>query len=226
MELQSVVTKEHSYSFPCSTTLPEQVKFCLCFRPIWRSRYCLFSNTFPQTHCKAGSFVDLRCATFGADVEVSAVKVEATPACDLVFVCDGAVAMVVVVVLVVVTVIDNSRVVAVSVLAFLGEGSQPFSVGRDRFRECPVTIESSRGNGTSSVISISALPNLKLHVLPKLSAASKCSIILCSPFFKRDFLGTNSDNCISPSKAFATFLSIGWPFLMISATHCGKKGVK
>ena len=42
-------------------------------------------------HCKAGSFVDLRCATFGADVEVSAVEVEATPACDLVFVCDGAV---------------------------------------------------------------------------------------------------------------------------------------
>ena len=169
MELRSVVTKEHSYSFPCSTTLPEQVKFCLCFRPIWRSRYCLFSNTFPQTHCKAGSFVDLRCATFGADwVEVSDVEVEATPAYD------GAVAMVVVVVLlVVVTVVDDS-VVAVSVLAFFGEGSQPFSVGRDRFRECPVTIESSRGNGTSSVISLSALPNLKLHVLPKLSAASKC----------------------------------------------------
>ena len=128
--------------------------------------------------------------------------------------------------LVVVTVVDDSHVVAVSVLAFLGEGSQPFSVGRDHFRECPVTIESSRGNGTSSVISLSALPNLKLHVLPKLSAASKCSIILCSPFFKRDFLGANSDNCFSPSKAFATFLSIGWPFLMISATRCGKKGVK
>ena len=107
--------------------------------------------------------------------------------------------------LVVVTVVDDSPVVAVSVLAFLGEGSQPFSVGRDRFRECPVTIESSSGNGTSSVISLSALPNLKLHVLPKLSAASKCSIILCSPFFKRDFCRTNSDNCFSPSKAFATF---------------------
>ena len=120
MELRSVVTKEHSYSFPCSTTLPEQVKFCLCFRPIWRSRYCLFSNTFPQTHCKAGSFVDLRCATFGADwVEVSAVEVKATPACDLVFVV-----MVqlpwwwVVVVVVVVTAVDDSPVVAVSVLAF------------------------------------------------------------------------------------------------------------
>ena len=142
MELRSVITKEQSYSFPCSTTLPEQVKFCLCFRPIWRSRYCLFSNTFPHTHCKAGSFVDLRCATFGAGwVEVSAVEVEATPVCDLVFICDGAVAMVVVVVVVVTViddspvvavsaVVDDSPVVAVSVLAFLGEGSQPFSVGR------------------------------------------------------------------------------------------------
>ena len=177
-------------------------------------------------HCKAGSFVDLRCATFGAGwVEVSAIEVEATPVCDLVFICDGAVAMVVVVV-VVVTVIDDSPVVAVSILAFLGEGSQPFSVGRECFRECPVKIVSSRGNGTSSVISVSALPNLKLHVLPTLSAASKCLIILCSPFFKRDFLGTNSDNCFSPSKAFATFLSIGWPFLMISTMRCGKKGVK
>ena len=226
MELWSIVTKEQSYSFPCSTTLPEQVKFCLCFRPIWRSRYCLFSNTFPHTHCKARSFLDLQCATFGAGwVEVSAIEVEVTPVCDLVFICDGAVAMVVVVV-VVVTVVDDSPVVAVSVLAFLGEGSQPFSVGRECFQECPVTIVSSRGNGTSSVISVSALPNLKLHVLPTLSAASKCSIILCSPFFKRDFLGTNSDNCYSPSKAFATFLSIGWPLLMISATRCGKKGVK
>ena len=78
------------------------------------------------------------------------------------------VVVVLLVVVVVVTVVDDSRVVAVSVLAFLGEGSQPFSVGRERFRECPVTIESSRGNGTSSVISLSALPNLKLHVLPKL----------------------------------------------------------
>ena len=36
-------------------------------------------------------------------------KFEATPACDLVFVCDGAVAMVVVVVLVVVSVVDDFR---------------------------------------------------------------------------------------------------------------------
>ena len=157
MELRSVVTKEVSYSFPCSTTLPEQVKFFLCFGPIWRSRYCLFSNTFPHTHCKAGSFVDLRCATFGAGwVEVSAVEVEATPICDLVFICDGAVTMVVVVVVVVVvTVVDDSPVVAVSVLAFLGEGSQPSSVGRECFRECPVTIVSSRGNGTSCYFSFS-----------------------------------------------------------------------
>ena len=126
----------------------------------------------------------------------------------------------------VVAVVDDSPVVAVSILDFLGEGSQPFSVGRERFRECPVTIVSSRGKGTSSVISLSAVPNLKLQVLPTLSAASKCSIMVCSPLFKRDFLGTNSDNCFSPSKALATFLSIGWPFLMISATCCGKKGVK
>ena len=63
-------------------------------------------------HCKARSFVDLQCATSGAGwVEVSAVEVEATPVCDLVFISDGAVAMVVVVV----TVIDDSPVVAVSV---------------------------------------------------------------------------------------------------------------
>ena len=152
MELRSVVTKEQSYSFPDSTTLPEQLKFCLCFRPIWRSRYCLLSNTFPHTHCKAGSFIDLQCATFGAGwVEVSAVEVEATHVCDLVVIC--AVAMVVVVTVVddspvvavvddspVVAVVDDSPVVAVSILDFLGEGSQPFSVGRECFRECQVLL--------------------------------------------------------------------------------------
>ena len=87
----------------------------------------------------------------------------------------------------VVAVVDDSPVVAVSILDFLGEGSQPFSVGRERFWECPVTIVSSRGKGTSSVISVSAVPNLKLQVLPTLSAASKCSIMVCSPLFKRLF---------------------------------------
>ena len=81
-----------------------------------------------------GSFIDLRCASFAAgSVEVSSFEVEATPVCDLVVICDGAVAMVVVVVVVVVvTVIDDSPVVAVSAVVtvsdfdFLGEGSQPF----------------------------------------------------------------------------------------------------
>ena len=78
-----------------------------------------------------GSFIDLRCASFAAgSVEVSSFEVEATPVCDLVVICDGAVAMVVVVV--VVTVIDDFPVVAVSAVVtvsdfdFLGEGSQPF----------------------------------------------------------------------------------------------------
>ena len=87
-------------------------------------------------------------------VEVSSFEVEATPVCDLVLICDGAVAMVVVVVVVVVTVVDDSPVVAVVTVSdfdFLGEGSQPFSEGRECFWECPVTIVSSRGNGTSSV---------------------------------------------------------------------------
>ena len=130
MEFQSVLTKDQSYSFQPSTTFPEQLKFSLCFRPICKSRYCLFSKTFPHTHCKAGSFIDLRCASFAAgSVEVSSFEVEATPVCDPVLICDGAVAMVVVVVVVVVTVIDDSPVVAVVTVSdfdFLGEGSQPF----------------------------------------------------------------------------------------------------
>ena len=134
MEFRSVLTKEQSYSFLPSTTFPEQLKFSLCFWPICKSRYCLFSKTFPHTHCKVGSFIDLRCASFAAgSVAVSSFKVEATPLCDLVVICDGAVAMVVVVVVVVVvTVIDDSPVVAVSAVVtvsdfdFLGEGSQPF----------------------------------------------------------------------------------------------------
>ena len=63
---------------------------------------------------------------------------------------------------------------------FLGEGSQPFSKRRERFRECPVTIVSSHGNATFSVSSVSAVPNLKLQLLPTVSAASKCSIMLLS----------------------------------------------
>ena len=102
MGLRSVLTKEQSYSFPPSTTFPEQLKFSLCFWPICKSRYCLFSKTFPHTHCKAGSFIDLQCASFAAgSVEVSSFEVEATPVCYLVVICDGAVAMVVVVVVVV-----------------------------------------------------------------------------------------------------------------------------
>ena len=57
--------------------------------------------------------------------------------CDLVFISDGAVAMVVVVVVVVVTVVDDSPVVAVSVLAFLGEGSQPFFSRKRTFSGMP-----------------------------------------------------------------------------------------
>ena len=202
MEFQSVLTKEQSYSFPPSTTFPEQLKFSLCFQPICKSRYCLFSKSFPHTHCKVGSFIDLRCASFAAgSVEVSSFEVEATPLCDLVLICNGAVAMVVVVQ--VVTVIDDSPVVAVVTVSdfdFLGEGSQPFSEGRECFRECPVTIVSSPGNGTSSVISVSAVPNLKLQLLPTVSRASKCSIMFFSLLFKRDFLGTNCNNCFSSSK--------------------------
>ena len=125
-----MLTKEQSYSFPPSATFPEQLKFSLCFQPICKSRYCLFSKTFPHTHCKAGSFIDLRCASFAAgSVEVSSFEVEATPVCDPVLIGDGAVAMVVVVVVVVVTVVDDSPVVAVVTVSdfdFLGEGSQPF----------------------------------------------------------------------------------------------------
>ena len=125
-----MLTKEQSYSFPPSTTYPEQLKFSLCFQPICKSRYCLFSKTFPHIHCEARSFIDLRCASFAAgSVEVSSFEVEATPVCDLVLICDGAVAMVVVVVVVVVTVVDDSPVVAVVTVSdfdFLGEGSQPF----------------------------------------------------------------------------------------------------
>ena len=123
-------TKEQSYCFPPSTTFPEQLKFSLCFWPICKSRCCLSSKTFPHTHCKAGSFIALWCASFGAgSVEVSSFEVEATQVCDLVLICDGAVAMVVVVVVVVVvTVVDDSPVVAVVTVSdfdFLGEGSQP-----------------------------------------------------------------------------------------------------
>ena len=57
------------------------------------------------------------------------LKLRQLPVCDLVLICDDAVAMVVVVVVVVVTVIDDSPVVAVITVSdfeFLGEGSQPF----------------------------------------------------------------------------------------------------
>ena len=137
MEFQSVVTKEQSYSFPPSTTFPEQLKFFLCFRPICKSRYCLFSKTFPHTHCKAGNLIDLRYASFAAgSVEVSSFEVEATPVCDLVLICDGAVAMVVVVVVVVVTVIDDSPVVAVvtgSDFDFLGKAHSLFQKEENAF---------------------------------------------------------------------------------------------
>ena len=94
-------------------------------------------------------------------------------------------------VVVVVIVVDVSPVVTVSsavtvsdVLVsgtdFLGEGSQPFSKGRECFCECPVTIVSLRGNATFSVSSVSTVPNLKLQLLPTVSAASKCSIMLLS----------------------------------------------
>ena len=52
-------------------------------------------------------------------VEVSSVKVEATPVCDLVVICDGAVAMVVAVV--VVSVVDDSPVVAVSAVVTVSD---------------------------------------------------------------------------------------------------------
>ena len=84
----------------------------------------------------------MRCASFGAGwVEVSAVEVEATPVCDLVVICDGAVAMVVVVA---VTVVDDSPVVAVSavvtvsdvavsVLDFLGKAHSLFQKEENAF---------------------------------------------------------------------------------------------
>ena len=131
MEFLSMLTKEQSYSLPPSTTFPKQQKFSLCFQPICKSRNSLLSKTFPHTHCKAGSFIDFRCASCGAgSLEVLPIEVKATAVCDLVVICDGAVAMVVVVV-VVVTVIDVSAVVTVSavlvsVADFWGEGSQPF----------------------------------------------------------------------------------------------------
>ena len=138
-----MLTKEQSYSFPPSTTFPEQLKFSLCFWPICKSRYSIFSKTFPHTHCKAGSFIDLRCASFAAgSVEVSSFEVEATPVCDLVLVidlvliCDGAVAMVVVVVVMVVTVVDDSPVVAVVTVSdfdFLGEAHSLFEKEENAF---------------------------------------------------------------------------------------------
>ena len=228
---------------------PRQLKFSLCFLPICKSRNCLLSKILLHTHCRAGSFIDFLCASCGASgaspvpveagsfeaesVEVPAIEVEATAVCNLVVICDAAVAMVVVVV----TAIDVSPVVTVSaavtvsdvlvsVADFLGKGSQPFSEGREHFHECPVTIVSSRGNGTSFVSSVSAVPNLKLQLLSTVSAASKCSIMLLSPLFNRHFLGTNTDNCFSPSKACNIFLRIGSPFLMTSATRRRKKGVK
>ena len=250
MEFLSVVRNAQSYSLPFSTTFPKQLKFSLCFLPICKSRNCLLSEILLHTHCRAGSFIDFLCASCGASgaspvpveagsfearsVEVPAVEVEATAVCDLVVLCDAAVAMVVVVV---VTVIDVSPVVTVSAAVtvsdvlvsgadFLGEGSQPFSKGRECFHECPVTIVSSRDNATFSVSSVSVVPNLKLQLLPTVSAASKCSIMLLSPLFNRHFLGTNADNCFSPSKECDIFLRIGSPFLMTSATHHRRKGVK
>ena len=132
MEFLSVLMKEQSYSLPRSTTFPEQQKFSLCFRPICKSRNCLLSKNLPHTRCRAGSFIDFLCASFGAapvpieagSVEVPPIKVEATAVCDLVVICDAAVAMVVVVVG---TMVDVSPVVTVSdvlvsVADFLGEG--------------------------------------------------------------------------------------------------------
>ena len=183
MEFLSVVTNAQSYSLPFSTTFPEQLKFSLCFLPICKSRNCLLSKILLHTHCRAGSFIDFLCASCGASgaspvpveagsVEVPAIEVEATAVCDLVVLCDAAVAMVVVVV----TVVDVSPVVTVSAAVtvsdvlvsgtdFLGEGSQPFSKGRECFHECPVTIVSSHGNATFSVSSVSAVPNLKLQLV-------------------------------------------------------------
>ena len=134
MEFLSVLMKEQSYSLPRSTTFEEQKKFSLCFWPICKSRNCLLSKILPHTHCRAGSFIDFLCASFGAapvpveagsveagSVEVPPVEVEATAVCDLKVICNAAVAMVVVVV--VVTVVDVSPVVTVSavvtVLMFL-----------------------------------------------------------------------------------------------------------
>ena len=206
MEFLSVVMNAQSYSLPFSTTFLEQLKFSLCFLPICKSRNCLLSKILLHPHCRAGSFIDFLCASCGASgaspvpveagsVEVPAVEVEATAVCDLVVLCDAAVAMVVVVV---VTVVDVSPVVTISAAVtvsdvlvsgadFLGEGSQPFSKGRECFREYPVTIVSSRGNATFSVSSVSAVPNLKLQLLPTVSAASKCSIMLLSLLFNRHF---------------------------------------
>ena len=157
MEFLSVVMKEQSYSLPHSTTFPEQPKVSLCFRPICKSRNCLLSKTLPHTHCRGGSFINFLCASFGAspvpveagsfeagsvEETVPAIEVEATAVCDLIVICNAAVAMVVVVV----TVVDVSPVVTVSaavtvsdvlvsVTDFLGEGSQPFSEGREHFHE-------------------------------------------------------------------------------------------
>ena len=118
MEFLSVLTKEQSYSLPHSTTFPEQQKFSLYFWPICKSRKCLLSKILPHTHCNAGSFIDFRCASFGAapvpveagsvetgSVEVPPIEVEATAVCDLVVICNATVAMVVVVVVTVVDVI-------------------------------------------------------------------------------------------------------------------------
>ena len=249
MEFLSVVTNAQSYSLPFSTTFPEQLKFSLCFLLICKSRNYLLSKILLHTYCRTGSFIDFLCASCGASgaspvpvkagsfeagsVEVPAIEVEATAVCNLVVICNAAGAKVVVVVIV----IDVSPVVTISAAVtvsdvlvsgtdFLGEGSQPFSKGRECFCECPVTIVSSRGNATSSVSSVSAVPNLKLQLLPTVLAASKCSIMLLSPLFNRHFLGTNAHNCFSPSKACDIFLRISSPFLMTSATHRGKKGVK
>ena len=85
-------TKEQSYSWPPSTTFPEQEKFSLCFWAMCRSRKCLLSKILPHTHCNAGRCIDFWCAGVGvapvevevACVEVAPVEVEATAVFDLV----------------------------------------------------------------------------------------------------------------------------------------------
>ena len=109
---------------------------------------------------------------------------------------------------------------------FLGEGSQPFSKGRERFRECRYYCIIAWQCNIFSQFSFSSA---------KFENCSFCQLywwlpnvqsILLSPLFNRHFLGTNADNCFSPSKACNIFLRIGSPFLMTSTTHHGKKRSK